>query len=117
MSCVGAIPHEFPDRRFDQLGGPLSGKTALDLFAAGDISGRPDFPHGGGNVVKGGEALSSGMQVDEVVVLRLREGRFGSQPEHAALDVCEPACRLRFGKVAITALIIFHARLSDERLS
>ncbi len=50
-------------------------------------------------------------------MLRLREGSFGSQPEHALLDVCEPACRLRFGKVAITALVIFHARLSDERLS
>jgi len=73
MPCCRAISHDFPDCRFDQLGRPLPGETALDLFDAGDISPGPDFLQSGGNVVKSGKTLSPGMQVDQLVVPRSRE--------------------------------------------
>ena len=38
-------------------------------------------------------------------------------PEDASLDAREPSGGLRFGEVAITALVILHARLGDEALS
>src|SRR5579859_6552769 len=117
MPRCRAISHEFPDRRFYQIGRPPPGETVLDLFDAGNFSPGPDFLQSGGNVGKGGKALSPGMQVDQIVVPLDRECLLYSNPENALLDVCEPSCGLRFGEVAITALVIFHARLGDERLS
>ena len=38
----------------------------------------------------------------------------GPNPEDASLEACEPSGGLRFGEVAITALVILHSRLGDE---
>jgi hypothetical protein len=117
MPRCRCVSHHFPDRSLYQIGRPPPSETALDLFDAGDFSPRPGFLQSGGNVGKGGKALSSGMQVDQIVVPLDRECLLCSNPEDASLDVCEPSCGLRFGKVAITSFIIFHASLGDEELS
>src|ERR1700676_3017654 len=111
------IPHEFPDSCFDQVGRPSPSETALNLFHAGNFSSGPDFPQSGGNVGKGGKVLSASMHVDQIVVPLDGECLLSANPENALLDVCEPSCSFRFGEVTITAFVIFHACLSDERLS
>jgi hypothetical protein len=68
MPRCRAVSHHFPDRRFDQIGRPLPGETAPDLFDAGNFSSGPDLLQSGSNVGKGRKALSSGMQVDQIVM-------------------------------------------------
>src|SRR5258706_15816519 len=112
-----AVSHDFPDRRFHQICRPPSRETALDLFDAGDFSPRPDLLHGWGNISKGGKALTPCMQEDQIVVARSAERSLRPNPEDASLEAREPSGSLRFGEIAITALIILHARLGDEPLS
>jgi hypothetical protein len=111
-----AISDEFPDRCLDQMGRQLSNKTALNLFNTGNFSGGPDFLQSHDNVGICGKVLSASMQVGQIVVSLDRERLLSANPENALLNVCEPSCSLCFGKVTITAFVIFHPRLSDEWL-
>src|SRR6266568_3149497 len=116
MSLRRALSHHLPDRGFDQIGRPLPGKTAFDLFDAGDFSPGPDFLQGGGNFAKGGKRFASGMQEDQVVVATFGKCALSPNPENASLQACKPSCGFRFGEITITSFVILHARLGDERL-
>jgi hypothetical protein len=117
MPRCRAVSHHFPDRRFDQIGRPLPGETALDLFDAGNFSSGPDLLQSGSNVGKGRKALSSGMQVDQIVMALFCQCALSPNPEGIPLNACEPAGCFCFGKVAITALVVLHSRLGNERRS
>ncbi len=71
---VSGLVYAAPDRRFDQIGRPLSGETALDLFDTGNVSNGPDLLQSAGNIGKGRKALASGMQVDQIVVALFGQG-------------------------------------------
>src|SRR5712692_8285168 len=115
MPCRRAVSYHFPDRRFDQIGRKFPGETALDLFDAGNVPDGPDLLQSAGNVGKGRKALASGMQVDQIVVALFGQGTLSPNPEGTSLNACEPTGRLCFGKVAITAVVVFHACLGNER--
>src|SRR5271157_4692679 len=117
MPCRRAVSYHFPDRRFDQIGRKFPGETAFDLFDASNVSNGPDLLQSAGNVGKGRKALAPGMQVDQIVVALFGQGTLRPNPEGASLNACEPAGRLCFGKVAITALVVLHACLGNERRS
>src|SRR6266487_303907 len=117
MPCRRAVSYHFPDRRFNQIGRKVPGETALDLFDAGNVSNGPDLLQSAGNVGKGRKVLAPGMQVDQIVVALFGKATLRPNPEGTPPDACEPAGRLCFGKIAITALVVFHARLGNEQRS
>src|SRR5216683_1213992 len=112
-----ALSHDLPDRGFNERGRKCSGKTAFDLFNTRDFSPGPNILQGGSNVAKGWKRFAPGMQEDEIVVARFCQPAFRANPENASLYACELACGFRFGKVPIPSFVIFHASLSDERLT
>src|SRR6266498_2523823 len=117
MSLRRAISHNFPDRRFHQIGWKLMFKAACYLADRGHFSPRPDLLQGGSNVSKGGKRLAPGMQEDQVVVATFGKSAFGPNPEDALLEAGKPSCCLCFGEVAIPTFVILHPRLGDERFS
>jgi hypothetical protein len=96
---------------------PLPGQTALDLLDTGDFAPGPDRMYRWNNVGKGGKALASGMQKDQIVVALLGERLFGANPEGTLHQARELSRSLRFDEIAILPFVIFHARLGDERLA
>src|SRR5713101_9660623 len=117
MSLGSRFSHHPPDRRFDEIGTPLPGETAFDLFDAGDFSPGPDFLQSGGNVAKGGKRFAPGMQKNQIVGAAFGKGALGANPENALLKASESSCGLRFGEVTIPSFVILHTRLGDEWLS
>ena len=115
MPCCCCVGHHLPDRRFHQVGRKLSGQTAFHFFGAGDLSDRPDLLHGQGNVSKSWEALSPGVQEDQIVVSLDGERLFRAKPEDASLDTCELACCLSLGQITISSFIVLHSCFSNEQ--
>src|SRR6266545_4837484 len=84
MSLRRAISHNFPDRRFHQIGWKLMFKAASHLANSGHFSPRPDLLQGGSNVSKGGKRPAPGMQEDQVVVATFGKSALGPDPEDAS---------------------------------
>src|SRR5579872_5774973 len=115
MPRCGCVSDELPDRHFDEILWPPPNETALDLFDCSNFSPWPDLLYDFCNVSEGRKHLSPGMQEDEVVVARSCQRSLSPNPEYALLEACEPSCGFRFGKVAISPFVIFHACLGNER--